>query len=461
MALIDILRGKATIVKQETVEEANSAPRIGGLFEDIFDYIKDVLHPEVDKVANKVSFTAQELTTAQQAQARANIKAAKRDVLVVEALTDLDRVDLENGEYSVTGSNDGLLKVAVQDDTVLQLFETSASTRRRRITIADQQTYPAWTISEGGGGVVADIADLPDEGGLRKTWSGKAAGNHNHDTAYAGFIKLESITGTPLTPQINTYWYDDLDKEIYLCTGITNEVPEVTAIAPKSGKIYKYIYTFYAWDGAELSEIGLNSKFANYALLNHNHDTVYLKPITLVSVTVAPVWVEGEKWYNNTNKKIYENVWLGSEESANLTDPELGKAYQFGGNVYKWNGVDLVELGSNSGLQALQNATLAASVVAATYALSNNKQTVITGVLPSGANSTFMLPTPVSGQVNESIVHFATNATAAPTLVYSGFTPLWLSGTAISMKISKNYTVVFEQIYNGTAWIVKASWGEY
>ena len=98
-----------------------------------------------------------------------------------------------------------------------------------------------------------------------------------------------------------------------------------------------------------------------------------------------------------------------------------------------------------------------AEVGASSYTLLNRRQTLITGTLPNGVNSTLILPALVAGERNEVILHFKTNATAAPTLVYSGFTPVWLNGSAISMKVNKQYTIVFEQI-NG---IVKTSWGEY
>ena len=98
-----------------------------------------------------------------------------------------------------------------------------------------------------------------------------------------------------------------------------------------------------------------------------------------------------------------------------------------------------------------------ASAGKATYTLLNRRQNLITGTLPNGVNSTLILPELVAGERNEVILHFKTNAVTAPTLVYSGFTPVWLNGSAISMKVNKQYTIVFEQI-NG---IVKTSWGEY
>ena len=104
---------------------------------------------------------------------------------------------------------------------------------------------------------------------------------------------------------------------------------------------------------------------------------------------------------------------------------------------------------------------LSASAGVATYALVLNQATNILNALPSGVNSTITIPSPVAGKENESVVHFSTGATA-PTIVYSGFTPIWLNSMALAMKINKKYTIVFEQVRTATGtWIVKASWGEY
>jgi len=111
--------------------------------------------------------------------------------------------------------------------------------------------------------------------------------------------------------------------------------------------------------------------------------------------------------------------------------------------------------------QTIEMNILTAAVGAETYVLTTNKQTNILNALPSGVNSTLTLPTPTAGYLNESVLHFSTGGTT-PTLVYSGFTPVWLGGTAITMNINKTYTIVFEQVRTATStWIVKTSWGEY
>ena len=287
MTLNELLAA-AGIIKDETGVMANTHTRVGTMLTHIINFFKDKVDSvpgkslstndyddlekaEVAKVKDKISFTIQELNAAQQAQARLNIKAAKHDVITIADFSELDRVDLEDGYYKVISSGespiDGFMFIGRKYEeaayySVMQIFMSNIAFKGRNIVIAAPQTYAPWVSLGGGGGTgdIPDLADMPDFTNLRGLWSSKAPGNHNHDTTYAGFIKLESITGAPLIPQINTYWYDNVDKEIYLCTGIVNEVPEVTALAPKSGKIYKYIYTYYAWDGAELSEIGINSQ---------------------------------------------------------------------------------------------------------------------------------------------------------------------------------------------------------
>jgi len=102
-----------------------------------------------------------------------------------------------------------------------------------------------------------------------------------------------------------------------------------------------------------------------------------------------------------------------------------------------------------------------ASLIAATYNIERNKQTGILGNLPAAVTSTFTIPTPISGERNESIVHITTGTTV-PVLSYSGFTPKWLNNRALSPIASKAYTICFEQteVSTGT-WIVKTSYGEY
>lgn len=105
--------------------------------------------------------------------------------------------------------------------------------------------------------------------------------------------------------------------------------------------------------------------------------------------------------------------------------------------------------------QSLSANYLTAQSGAETYALTQNIPTVIQGALPSGVNSTFTLPSPTENQ-GECRVYFNTGATV-PTLVYSGFTPIWGGGTAPTLVANKGYIMSFEQVQttNG-AWVVYA-----
>ena len=111
--------------------------------------------------------------------------------------------------------------------------------------------------------------------------------------------------------------------------------------------------------------------------------------------------------------------------------------------------------------QSTASNILTASGIAETYPLVTNIPTIILNSLPAGVNSSITLPVPNADIVNESVLHFKTGS-VLPTIIYSGFTPVWLGGTAISMKINKTYSIIFEQIKTETnTWIVKTSWGEY
>lgn len=115
----------------------------------------------------------------------------------------------------------------------------------------------------------------------------------------------------------------------------------------------------------------------------------------------------------------------------------------------------------NGVYSSLSMNVLTAGAGATEYTLLRNIQTNILNTLPSGVNSTITLPASVAGELNESVLHFSTGS-IIPTLVYNGFTPVWLGGTTLSLKINKTYTVCFEQVRTSTGvWIVKTSWGEY
>lgn len=179
------------------------------------------------------------------------------------------------------------------------------------------------------------------------------------------------------------------------------------------------------------------------------------KADTALQVETDPVWLGDKPNYqpkvDNTLATSSKQV-VGAINEVNAKvpiDPTTGSASKY-----------FNEKGQFSEI-AIDVNMLSASTVAATYALVLNQATNILNALPSGVNSTLTIPSPVSGKENESVVHFSTGATA-PTIVYSGFTPVWLNGTALAMKINKTYTIVFEQVRTATStWIVKASWGEY
>lgn len=97
-----------------------------------------------------------------------------------------------------------------------------------------------------------------------------------------------------------------------------------------------------------------------------------------------------------------------------------------------------------------------------TYNLRNNAENIIQGNLLSGSIATLALATPTSSLVNETVLHFSTSGSVAPTFIYSGFTPVWLNNLPMNITINKKYTIVFEQIEQTSgSWIVKTTGGSY
>lgn len=193
-----------------------------------------------------------------------------------------------------------------------------------------------------------------------------------------------------------------------------------------------------------------------------NISDVILQPeLNAVQITITPIFSSGVP---DVNKQYVDEKLLLKvdkvEGSSLVPDTEIDKLAEYPEfEDLEFSHENLTDKNSEEAFQHVDERIneVSAKVGAASYTLLNRRQNLITGTLPNGVNSTLVLPTIISGERNEVILHFKTNAVAPPTLVYSGFTPVWLNGNAISMKINKQYTIVFEQI-NG---IVKTSWGEY
>ena len=68
----------------------------------------------------------------------------------------------------------------------------------------------------------------------------------------------------------------------------------------------------------------------------------------------------------------------------------------------------------------------------------------------SSAAFTFTLQTPISGRVNESVVIFKTSTTP---IITHPIGTIWL-GSAPTFSASETWIVVYEQVYNGTAYFI-------
>ena len=230
---------------------------------------------------------------------------------------------------------------------------------------------------------------------------------------------------------------------------------------------YTNLDTVDILNGDIVSIVGASGNRSAVKLTDTNDDLLAQATIGMCTVDVITVNENGEITkdgkVHGLNTNVYnegDTLWVDPNNNGKWTNikPVTSKyAIKVGIVVVKHHVEGVVDLTITVYDKNNNIIIIPASTETYTYNLTNNKQTVITGTLPNGINSILVLPATISEERNEVILHFKTNAVASPTLVYSGFTPVWLNGSAISMKINKQYTIVFEQI-NG---IVKTSWGEY
>ena len=85
-----------------------------------------------------------------------------------------------------------------------------------------------------------------------------------------------------------------------------------------------------------------------------------------------------------------------------------------------------------------QNTTIELAVATETYCTT------------SAAAFTFTLQTPISGRVNESVVIFKTSTTP---IITHPIDTIWLGATP-TFSASETWVVVYEQVYNGTAYFI-------
>jgi hypothetical protein len=458
--------------------------------------------------------------------------------LTISAFTDLNRTDLTDGPYNITGSNDGILLVACKKAgeniiSILQIWQSSANYKHRRIVITDPQTYPEWTEISGGGTGGASAIDTISVNGetlvIDEEKNVDISVPEKLSDIFTGAVELVSITTEPQNPADGDKWYDAVQKSIITYIVQTPE-PVYDMSNPELGCIYIFGNLAYKWNGLNLVKFGSNDGktvefqvsggYIQWRLLgdenwinlisvaaltgaagksvemnnNGNYlqwrlagDTNWINLVALSALKGADGRGISNTSYNAgtgvltitdtdatsyqtgdlrgaTGKSAYQSYVDTTTDNPVLTQQQWSNVYSTkensankqnslapDGTGVKFPTVDAI----------LKVNVLTASAIAETYALQLNVPTNILNTLPSGVNSTLTIPAPTAGNLNESVLHFATGV-VLPTLVYSGFTPVWLNGTAISMKINKTYTLVFEQVRTATnTWIVKTSWGEY
>lgn len=137
-------------------------------------------------------------------------------------------------------------------------------------------------------------------------------------------------------------------------------------------------------------------------------------------------------------------------------DAAIGVDAVNGDETKFYNGKGQLVTVTGGGAVDLSITTIAAQAGAYTYTLENNKETLVTGNLPTAVTSTIALPAIVADKLNKSTVHLSVGL-SLPTLAYLDFTPVWEKSDPIVFTSNRKYTLIFEQIDG----IVKAKWEEY
>ena len=208
---------------------------------------------------------------------------------------------------------------------------------------------------------------------------------------------------------------------------------------------YTNLDTVDILNGDIVSIVGASGNRSAVKLTDTNDDLLAQATIGMCTVDVIPVNENGEitkdgkvHGLNTSSYNEGDIIWVDPNNNGKWTNvkPVTSKyAIKIGIVVVKHHVEGVIDLTITVYDKNNNIIIIPASTETYTYNLTNNKQTVITGTLPNGINSILVLPATISEERNEVILHFKTNAVAAPTLVYSGFTPVWVRRPTMCWKL--------------------------
>ena len=263
------------------------------------------------------------------------------------------------------------------------------------------------------------------EAGITNNYYTKTESDDKYETIENVNVLRNIVTGNTedisnKADKATTYTKTEIDNKISTVFRYKGSVATYDTLTTLTGMVVGDVYNVtetgdnYAWTGTEWDKLSGEVDLSAY--------------LTIDSASNIYETIE------NVNL-LEEQILINADDISNLQDNKADK------------------------ISTLVN--VPAIQVSGSYTLLNFTQTNIQGTLLNGINVTFNLPTPLFGQTNESVVHFITDSIGVPVLIYNNFIPIWESGKAIELEKNKNYTICFEQINNGSVWIVKATWGVF
>lgn len=356
-------------IRLETVEEANSALRVGGLLKAMVE--QNILNEEVIDVLK-----------------RETLKTYNYPYLS-DINTFLNNIALADGLYNY-GHGFAIVIEFRDAETnartgIYQFKFDSAGMKWRQVTIAAEgevQEFPAWERS---GDMSRYIYDADYDGIVDKAKADKDGNQIDmfYQRKITGECRFDYMGDiSPVDPSYGQIWYENETKDYFNVCVFVQGYPTWFTVPLDTNLIYKFEYKSWLWTGASLVLIAEGTGgggTGNGDMLKSTYDTnnngnvdkadraiadkngldiadKYQQVITYVlnlsfMQNTTPVGAEDSNyWYNQTTHVLksyvvpHEGEPYWNDESQ-LLRKDLG--FKFNGRLYLWNGTTMVLLVDN------------------------------------------------------------------------------------------------------------------
>jgi len=354
MTFTEILQ-KAGLIKNETVEENNSATRIGQMYIDVINFFNDLGNVLNNSFSTAISAETSARNTAISAEVTA------RNLAITTAID-----NLKNG---VPQAFDTLMEIYNElqnDDSVIAgLINTIAGKVDRIVLIsitgtiisstAGQKAYDPSTkkIYTSTANHTWGIGSNPSTG-IIYTYNGSNYIWKQTDLIEIGTGGTGGGTDTGmLTVEANSLPdFDDI-----FAVGVYEIVGDYISGFYIGSFIFPKLKQMVIWDNKiytrEMDDITGTFTFPNFK--DYNDPALFTGKVDKVSLLARTDNMDqakfhniGDKWFDLMSKKIYTAIWSTTINNTKIWDdgvvPSNGVIYLSSSSNYVWNGVDLIEI---------------------------------------------------------------------------------------------------------------------